>query len=152
MKGIPFLRIILILLVLVLVFWPVFKITRHHESSTVPALALKAEESASQTPTTSSLSVTLLLHAAPAPQKCSVSQGGAILLAETNLIAPGEYRAAARIRKGDDLLITAEWKDGDPHALRAEVLVHGYQAPLEKSFWAQQTLEDTLPIPDSFLP
>jgi hypothetical protein len=66
-------------------------------------------------------------------------------------VSPGEYRTAVEITPGEDLLVTATWKDDDPHALRVEALVHGYQAPLEKTFWAQQTLEDTLPIPESFL-
>jgi hypothetical protein len=148
MKGKPLVRIALILLLLALVLWPVLKITRHTEQSSAHPVGAQAP----QTTIDSSLSVTLLLHAAPSPINCSVTQGGIILLTETNLIAPGEYRAAVHIKKGDDLLITAQWKDGDPHALRAEVLVHGYQAPLEKSFWAQQSLEDTLPIPDSFQP
>ena len=149
MKGSPRLRIVLILLLLGVVFWPVFKITKTAGSSSYAP---------SQIPTTptppidSVLSATLLVHTAPTPLKCSVSQGGIILLSETNFIAPGEYRSSARIKKGEDLLVTAEWKDTEPHALRAEILVHGYQAHLEKSFWAQQQLEDTLPIPESFLP
>lgn len=150
MKGTPLLRIALIVIALLAVFWPVFNITRHAEVSS-PSLP-RAENKTQPPPIAPTLSVTLLLHAAPAPLKCSVSQGGAVLLTESNLIAPGEYRAAVSMKKGEDLLISADWKDGDPHAIRAEVLVHGYQAPLEKSFWAQQSLEDTLPIPDSFLP
>jgi hypothetical protein len=94
----------------------------------------------------------LLLHAAPSPQHCLISQSGKNLLTEKDQISPGEYRTAVEITKGDDLLISADWGDEEPHALHLEVLVHGYQAPLEKSFWGQKTVEDTLPIPESFLP
>lgn len=146
MKGNPSLRIAITLLFLVAVCWPVFKITRKQESPAV---------SPSQTETniaTTPLRVTLLLHAAPSPTHCFISQGGKVLLTESNCIAPGEYRTAVEISKGEDLLINANWKDDYPHAIHAEVIVHGYQIPLEKSFWAQRSLEDTMPIPESFLP
>lgn len=146
MKGTPSLRIAIILLLLAAVFWPVFKITRQQEP--VTATACQPEANISTAP----LRATLLLHAAPSPTHCSISQGGVVLLSESNGIAPGEYRVAVDITKGEDLLIHADWKDDFPHALRTEVLVHGYQIPLEKSFWARRSLEDTLPIPESFLP
>ena len=101
---------------------------------------------------TAPLRVTLLLHAAPSPAHCSISQGGKVLLTESDCIAPGEYRTAVEIAKGEDLLINAQWKDDYPHAIHAEVIVPGYQVPLEKSFWAQRTLEETMTIPESFLP
>jgi hypothetical protein len=98
------------------------------------------------------LRATLLLHAAPSPQHCLITQTGRKLLAENDQISPGEYRAAIEITKGEDLLVSADWSDEEPHALRLEVLIHGYQAPLEKSFWAQKKLEDTLSLPVSLLP
>ena len=146
MKGNPHLRIAIILLFLVAVLWPVFKITRKQEP---PEVISTNNESKNSNPP---LRVTLLLHAAPLPIHCSISQRGVALLTETNSIAPGEYRAAVEIMRGEDLLISAGWKDDSPHAIHAEVLVHGYQIPLEKSYWAQRSLEDTLPIPESFLP
>ena len=153
MKGNPLLRTALIFLFLAAVFWPVFKITQK------PKATLQAETSPTLSPdqkTTqtivSSLPATLLLHTAPAPLHCSVSQHGVVLLTESNGISPGEYRSTVGITKGDDLLITADWKDEEPHALRVEVLVHGYQSHLEKSFWGQRQIEDTLPVPESFLP
>ena len=152
MKGNPFLRLILVLLLLGAVFWPVWKLTRPPAESSVPATPAAAVPAPSPAHIASALRVTLLLHAAPAPLHCSVSQQGKVLLTETNRIAPGEYRASVEIVKGEDLLLAADWQDEEPHALRAEVLVHGYQAPLEKTFWARQSLEDTLPIPSSFLP
>ena len=101
--------------------------------------------------TTQPLRVTLLLIAAPPPLHCSITQNGVVLLNESNRVSTGKYRAAVEIDKGRDLLVTADWNDDDPHAVRAEVLL-GYQSPLEKSFWAGRSLEDTLPVPESFLP
>ena len=149
MKGNPILRLTVILILLGAVFWPVFRITR--STPEVPP-SLPVASTTSQPSITSSLQATLLLHAAPSPLHCSISQHGIPLLTEKNLIGPGEYRTAVEITKGEDLIITADWKTEEPHALRAEVLIHGYQVPLEKSFWAQRTLEDSFPIPDSFLP
>ncbi len=146
MKGNPLLRMALILLFLAAVLWPVFRITRKQESPGVTPPNNGAKIS------TPPLWVTLLLHAAPPPKHCSISQGGVVLLTESNSIAPGEYRAAVEIARGEDLLISAGWKDNSPHAVRAEVLVDGCQIPLEKSYWSQRSLEDTLPIPESFLP
>ena len=146
MKGSPILRLIIILMILAAVFWPVFRVT-HHTAENVPKMPLTD----TQAPISSSLRATILLHTAPPPLHCSVTVRGKILLTEKDLIAPGEYRASVEISKGDDLVITADWKDDDPHALRAEVLIHGYQVPLEKNFWAQHSLEDTFSIPESFL-
>lgn len=99
-----------------------------------------------------SLHAILLVHATPPPLHCFVIQNGQLLLSESNAIASGEYRTDVEIAKGVSLLVKAEWQDEEPHSLRTEVLVQGYQTPLEKTFWAQQSLEDTFPIPASFLP
>lgn len=151
MKGNPLLRIAIILLILTAVFWPVFKITKHPETAS-PHIVPESRPSPSPGAITSSLRATLLVHTAPLPLHCSISQHGVVLLSESNVISPGEYRASVEIAKGEDLVITADWNDENPHAIRTEVLIHGYQIPLEKSFWAQRSLEDTLPIPESFLP
>jgi hypothetical protein len=68
------------------------------------------------------------------------------------MVSPGEYRAAVDLAKGIDLVVSAKWPDDEPHAVRVEVYIHGYQAHLEKSFWAQGSLEDIFVLPDSFLP
>jgi len=83
---------------------------------------------------------------------CSIRQQGVLLLSEKDMVSPGEYRTAVDLAKGVDLVIAADWPDEEPHAVRAEIYVHGYQAHLEKSFWAQRTLEDSFVLPDSFLP
>jgi hypothetical protein len=153
MKGNPLLRTALVLAVLLLVLIPVLRITRHASShDAAPPATAAASPAAGVDRPAATLGVTLLVHCAPDATNCSVSQSGRILLTAKDRIAPGEYRSATEIAKGTDLVIRAEWGDGDPHALRAEVLVHGYQAPLEKSFWAAESLEDAFPIPASFLP
>lgn len=165
MKGNPLLRLAIVLLVLAAVLWPVCSLTLHRASpQTVMPVASSTETNAASTPDAAATSpllspgkrptlrATLLLHAAPSPQHCLISQSGRKLLTEKNQISPGEYRTAIEITKGEDLIVSAEWDDEEPHALRLEVMVHGYQAPLEKSFWGQKTVEDTLSIPESFLP
>jgi len=159
MKGNPLFRLILILTTLFVVLWPVCRLTLHSSSNrTAPLETISSgdysptkPEPAPTNSTTPTLRATILLHGAPAPIRCSVSQGGMRLLTEKNLIAPGEYRAAVQIRKGEDLVVDATWEADEPHAVRVEVLVHGYQAPLEKSFWAERNLLDAFPIPESFL-
>lgn len=162
MKGNPLLRLAIVLLVLAAVLWPVCHLTLHRATPlAVMPIATSTQPHKSSTPDASdllksgmrpTLRATLLLHAAPSPQHCRITQAGRKLLTEKDQISRGEYRTAIEITKGDDLLISADWGDEEPHALRLEVLVHGYQAPLEKSFWGQKTVEDTLSIPESFLP
>jgi hypothetical protein len=157
MKGNPLLRFAVVLLVLAAVLWPVCRMTLHKSpAQESPITDSSSDSSASNSALASgkrpTLRATLLLHAAPSPQHCLISQAGRKLLTEKDQISPGEYRSAVEMSKGEDLLIAADWGDEEPHALRLEVLVHGYQAPLEKSFWGQKTVEDTLPIPESFLP
>jgi hypothetical protein len=98
-----------------------------------------------------SLRATLLLHAMPPPHRFCIRQQGILLLSEKEMISPGEYRAAVNLAKGVDLVVSADWADDEPHSIRVEVLVHGYQSPLEKSFWSQKSLEDTFVLPDNFL-
>jgi hypothetical protein len=150
MKGYPVLRIAITLLVMTAIFWPLCRVTRRSGEAADPAPNSKPGGAGATI--SSSLSATLLIHAAPSPLNCSISQHGAALLTEKDLIAPGEYRSSVKITKGEDLLVNAHWNNDDPHAVRVEVLIHGHQVPLEKSFWAQQSLEDTLPLPDSLLP
>ncbi len=153
MKGTRLLQIGILLILLIVVSWQVLKITEHYSvrrATQVPPANPSSQSSS--TLIASVLHVTVLVHADPAPLHCSIIQHGISLLTESNSIAPGEYRTAVDISKGEDLNVTASWKDEEPHGMRVEVLVHGYQAPLEKTFWAEHTLEGTLPIPDSFLP
>lgn len=124
-----------------------------------PTIHYRASESLSPLPSPSDLNhqaatlkAVLLLHTTSPPLHCSIQQQGILLLTEKEMISPGEYRAAVNLAKGTNLLIKGDWPNDEPHSMRVEVLVHGYQTPLEKSFWAERSLEDTFPIPDSFLP
>ena len=145
----------MVVLLLLLLLWPVLKVTRRHASPDQPLTSLVATPAslANSVPLAPEpkLRATIQLHCAPDAASCSVSQAGRILLTSSNRISPGEYSAPVEIAKGTDLIIRAAWHDGDPHAVRVNVLVHGYQTPLEKSFWAQESLEDAMVIPDSFL-
>jgi hypothetical protein len=162
MKGNPLIRLAIVLLVLAAVLWPVCRLTMHRGALQAMEPLSATSKTNESTPSGASeasipkkrppLSVTLLLHAAPSPQHCLITQAGRKLLTEKDQISPGEYRTAVEMAKGEDLLISADWGDEEPHALRLEVLVHGFQPPLEKSFWGKKSIEDSLPIPPSFLP
>jgi len=144
-----------VLLLLGAVLWPVWELTSEghsHDLPSNPIVAAGSVTSPGGSARPATLRATLLLHTAPAPLHCAIRQQGVLLLSEKDMVSPGEYRAAVDLAKGLDLVISADWSDDDPHAVRAEVYVHGYQAHLEKSFWAQRTLEDSFVIPDSFLP
>ena len=155
MKGNPLLRLIFVLLVLSGVAWPVCRLTMQPTASISSAAHPTTSNTKSSDAKTSSQQATLHVRVAPSPLHCSIKQGGRTLLTDANLVAPGEYRVMAPISRGDDLLVTAEWTDGNPHALHAEVMLPGHQAPLQKDYWAGSTLEDTFPIeeqPPSQLP
>ena len=149
MKGYPLIRLAVVVLFLALLFWPVYKLTLRHPSQPSRAdITPRAPETIQNHP----LRATLLVHAAPSPLHCSIREEGRILLSEKNVISPGEYRSEVDIDKGVDLVVAADWESEDPHAMRVQVLVYGYQTPLEKTFWAEKSLLDVLPIPASFLP
>ncbi len=154
MKAYPLISLGFVSVVFFSAFWSI-----HHLAINSHALQtqLSADQSLATAPSPTPLNrtalrATLLLHAFPMPNRCQVIQNGRIILTEKNLIAPGEYRAPMELVKGMNLVIRATWGNEEPHAIRAEVLIHGYQQTLEKSFWAQETLEDTISIPSSFLP
>jgi hypothetical protein len=153
MKGTRLLALGIFLIVLIVVSWQIQKITLYQADGRagVAKPTVSPSSQATSTLISSALPVIVLVHSDPPPLHCSISQNGISLLTESNAIAPGEFRSTVEISKGEDILVIADWKDEEPHALRVEVLVHGYQARLEKTFWAEQTLKDTLPIPDSFL-
>lgn len=150
MKGTPLLRLGIILALLAAAAWPACRLTRRPDPGTCAAAPPTGE--ARQDLAAAPLRATLLIHAAPAPLRCSVSQNGRVLLSEKNLSGPGEYRAETEIAPGMDLIIGSEWSNGDPHAIRAEVLISGSRTPLEKTYWATSSLEDSFPLPESFQP
>ena len=155
MKGHPLFRFSLLLILLAPVLWFLCRLTmrEHPAPSSLPLTptAASTPEGTQGTALKATLRATLLLHATPAPLHCSIHQQGTLLLSEKDSIAAGEYRAAVDLTKGTDLLVAVEWPNDELHTVRVEVLIHGYQATLEKSFWAERTLGDTLPVPASFL-
>lgn len=151
MKGNPLLRLIFVLLALGGVAWPVFRLTLPSSVSTSsvpshPPLDSTTVSHATSAGNEKNLQATLRLRVAPTPLHCSIKQGDRTLLTEANLLTQGEYRAVALISPDEDLLVTGEWLDGDPHAIHAEVEFDQHQ-PMEKDFWAGRLLEDTFPLP-----
>jgi hypothetical protein len=160
MKGNQLTRLALTLLVITTVFWVGYRTVSHQPPKQIPSdtaysTSISTKEftgkDPEKRPTLPTLRATLLMHTASAPLHFKIIQSGRELLSEKDQISPGEYRAAVEISKGEDLQITADWSDEEQHSLRVEVLVHGYQAPLEKNFWGQKSIEDNFPIPSSFL-
>lgn len=142
MKGNPILRLCLVLLLLAAVLIPVCRLTLNFGRPSETPVSADPEQSG--TPAT--LRGRLLLHAAPPPLCCAVSLRGKTLLTDKNLLSPGEYAADAEVSPGDDLLVTAEWDDGNPHAILVEFLPQGTSAPVSRSYWAKRSLEDVLTI------
>lgn len=132
------------LLLLAALFWPVYKITSRSGPVTNPSPSGDAKRISAP----AFLKATLSLQAAPMPSRFTVRQGTRILLSDTEAAtAPGKCRGIVEMTPGEDLLVTAHWDDGAPHALRLEAIFEGNQLPLEKTFWAEESLEDALPIP-----
>lgn len=142
MKGNPILRLCIVLLLLAAVVVPVCRLTL--KSNPRPELPSPTQE---RPGTIKPSGGRLFLHAAPAPLRCAITLRGKILLTESNLLSPGEYAADAEVTPGDDLLITAEWADENPHAVRAEFSSQGMTVPVARSYWAKRSLEDVLSIP-----
>lgn len=149
MKGNPILRLCLVLLLLAGVLVPVCRLalTDGQADSTANAAPSPSPATSESGSTSSLLSGRLLLHAAPSALSCAITLRGKTLLTEKNLLSPGEYAADAQVAPGDDLLITAEWSDELPHAVRVEFLPQGMSTPVSRSYWAKHALEDVLTIP-----
>ena len=141
MKGNPILRLILVLFLLAAVLIPVCQLALTESQS-----ALTPASATSESPRPL-ITGRLLLHAAPSPLRCAVTLRGKTLLSEKNLLSPGEYAVGAQVASGDDLVITAEWSDDNPHAAQAEFLPPGMTSPVKRTFWAKRSLEDVLTIP-----
>ena len=155
MKGNPLLRLSVVLILLLALLWPICKITlgeTRKSSHSSPGHASGASLSTNPPAQPSSWKATLVVHAAPAPMDCSITQCGRILLSGKDRIASGEYRSSAEIVSGEDLVISSGWENNEPHALRVEVLDQDHRETLDKSFWARKTLEDAIAIPSNVLP
>ena len=147
MKGNPLLRLGLAVILLGVIIWPVWQLTRPNRVTA--ASSRSAAPSGDQGATNSPVTATLLLQAAPSPKACSIVQNGIVLLTEKNRVAPGIYRLNAAISPDSDLVISADWGEDSTHALRAKVLLQGRDVSAEETLWgAGKSLQDTLPLPD----
>jgi hypothetical protein len=147
MKGNPILRLCLVLLLLAGVLVPVYRLALTDSNADPTANAAPSPSTSESGSAPSLLPARLLLHAAPSALSCAITLRGKTLLTEKNLLSPGEYAADAQVAPGDDLLITAEWSDDLPHAVRVEFLPQGMCTPVSRSYWAKRSLEDVLTIP-----
>lgn len=150
MKGNPILRLCLVLLLLAGVLVPVCRLALTDGQTLPAATATNAAPSPATSESGSASSLLpgrLLLHAAPSVLRCAITLRGKPLLTEKDLLSPGEYAVDAKVAPGDDLVISAEWSDELPHAVRAEFLPQGMSTPVSRSYWAKRSLEDVLTIP-----
>lgn len=152
MKGNPLLRLCLILLLLAAVLVPVYRLTLSTVQGSSESSSSAPKSVASDEASNAALHGRLLLRAAPSPIRCAVSLGGKTIMTEKNLLSPGEYGTDMEIAPGTDLLITAEWSDRNPHAVRVEFQPDGMTAPITGNYWANGSLEDVLTIPVSPIP
>jgi hypothetical protein len=152
MKGNPLLRLCLILLLLSAVLVPVCRLTLTTVESSTESASSSQKSVVRDEGSKAALRGRLLLRAAPSPIRCAVSLGGKTIMTDKNLLSPGEYGTDMEIPPGTDLLITAEWGDRNPHAVRVEFQPEGMTEPITASYWANRSLEDVLTIPESPLP
>jgi len=138
MKGNPALRTVLVLLLLAAVSYPVMRVISHSEH---PALSPEASVEPSQ------LTGILHIKTAPAPLRLEVTSGAKVILGLSDQIGGGEFSKEASLPSGSDLIVRAEWEDDRPHALHAEFLPSGTNAPVCRDYWANHTLEDVLSLP-----
>jgi hypothetical protein len=152
MKGNPLLRLCIILLLLAAVLIPVCRLTLTTVESSSESASSAPKSMVRDEGSKAVLRGRFLLRAAPSPIRCAVSLGGKTIMTEKNLLSPGEYGTDMEIPPGTDLLITAEWSDRKPHAVRVEFQPEGMTAPITASYWANGSLEDVLTIPESPVP
>lgn len=149
MKGHPLLRALLVAILLGALFLPVWRITHPvHPSTSAPVeKGTLASREPSREPARDALPATILLRGAPEPVSCTVSQAGRVVLSDRNRTAPGKFRTETDLTPGTDLLVSATWSDGNPHAIHLEVLPRDGE-PSQRDYWAGATLEDAFPMPE----
>lgn len=140
MKGNPALRTTLILLLLAALAYPVSRvISRNGHDAPSPSQPVSAPEPAC-------LTGTLLVRTAPAPIRLEVTSGGKIVLGSNETAGRSESSKEVSLLRGNDLVIRAQWSDEHPHALHAEFLSSGTNAPVSRDYWTGHTLEDVLSL------
>ena len=141
MKGHPALRTVLVLLLLAAVFYPVSRVISHRTiKEPTPVAVLPSGNKGS-------LSGILRIRTAPTPLRLEVSSEGRSLPFSKDTTAPGCFAGELSVPAGSDLVLRAEWPDDHPHALHAEFLSEGGNAPVSRDYWAGRTLEDVLSLP-----
>jgi hypothetical protein len=144
MKGNPTLRTILVLLLLAVVAYPVSRVISRGEHSVSSPSSSPATTSVQNLPLTG----TLRIKTAPAPLRLEVTTGGRIVLeAKEQNVLSGDISKELSLPSGSDLIVQAEWADDRPHALHAEFLPSGTNAPVVRDYWSGRMLEDVLNLP-----
>jgi hypothetical protein len=142
MKGNPALRTVLVLLLLVAVSYPVSRVISHREhqaSAPFPSPASPSKPAC--------ITGTLRIMTAPAPLRIEVMSAGKVMLEARETDDRGGVAKEVSLPPGSDLIVRAEWADDRPHALHAEFIPSGTNAPVSRDYWSGRTLEDVLSLP-----
>jgi hypothetical protein len=142
MKGNPALRTVLVLLFLAAVSYPVWRVISSSEARASQAPSAKTSPSQPQL-----LKGILHIRTAPAPLRLRVMAGEKVVLATGESDPSGELIREISLPPGSDLLLHADWGDDRPHALHAEFVPSGANAPVGRDYWGNRSLEDVLSLP-----
>ena len=143
MKGNPALRTVLVLLLLAAVAYPVSRVISrgdHSDSPRSPSPTSRAKVDC--------MTGTLRIRTAPDPISLVViSAGKTVLEARGQNLLGNDISKELSLASGSDLIVKAEWSDDRLHALRAEFIPDGTNAPVSRDYWSGRTLEDVLSLP-----
>ncbi|MEO6053517.1 MAG: hypothetical protein ABIP97_05845 [Chthoniobacterales bacterium] len=141
MRGHPFLRFLLTLLLLSFLGLGVWRLTSRKSFDSTHAAKSTTQKTSALT------TVTIILTASQPWEKCQVH-----FLDQILIDAKFENNGKAQIvqlplaQSATDIVIDASWKDAENHALRIQAL--NQDNPFfETSLWGKQTLQEAVSIP-----
>ncbi len=137
MTGTPLLRLGLVLLGLLVLAYPLARLTS--KAATPPSTPPTATP-----PALEPRSVTLTITATSRPTRLEVALPGEATATRTNPTLTSEIPLTLPpSTQGWDLIIRATWPNADPHALRVTT------DQIDQTFWVHAELEEVLTLPPS---
>ena len=138
MRGRPSLRVALMVLALLLMAWPVWRVTRGGET-----VAAAPASSSAAAPTVFTLHVTF---AHPPAAFALLSLGQPILEGKNAAEFSGTWRAALP-REGADLLLKVTWPPGAGRTAVEVRIDAGNETRIDRTFWGQGALTEIVTVP-----
>ena len=150
MRGLPWLRLVLVVAVFIFMGWPVWRLT-HPRTGTPPPAAAQADPAAS---TSQMVDLTLQASfAGPPPATFQIKQATQTILQEGDG-KKADFTArwsTALPKEGVDLTLQASWPaDTAQSAVRVSVSLPGGQT-IEKFYWARESLVEIFIITETAL-